>query len=926
MVYRCPLSKKNLTMGETHLFWAKLGSATWPEEYHPVVCHLIDVGQVARRLWGDVIRPKVRTWATARLGLANESAVGAWLAFWAATHDIGKLTPCFQSQGKTENLTMRLKRVGFDYPGVTRPHGDISTKVLAEVLMSPDRKWPSVPQRVAQHVAVAVGGHHGLFPTDWDTISGPLGNECWATARRELLDQLARLFGVTDLPSPCPTPADEKAVWMYVAGLTSVADWIGSNVNFFPPVGNPALVDGPFDVDAYFRAADHQTATALEQLGWLGRASDGHPVSFGDFLPKGRAPRPLQTAVAEIVAGMTLPGLLIVEAPMGEGKTEAGWYASANWDRLGGQGAYVALPTMATSNQMFDRVGGFLQANAGKKNLMLQHGKAALNEQFEKLKYAARIYDDEMKPSAVVAEGWFAANKKHGLLAPYGVGTIDQALLAVLQTKHVFVRLFGLAGKCVILDEVHAYDAYMTTLMERLLRWLALLGCPVVLLSATLPRDKRMKLLRAYAGDEVADPEQVGYPRVTSVTVGGPAREKHVEADKDRARTVQLGWLEEDRLAAQLRESLAKGGCAAVIRNTVGLAQETYLCLRDALATDGIVVELFHARFPFGRRREIENAVLQRFGKDGGPVERDKRVLVATQVVEQSLDLDFDLMVSDVAPVDLVLQRAGRLHRHPRERPAGLTEPQLWLITPEFKDGLPGFGMSGVVYSPHILFRTLLVLRHQQTGPRDQFHLPADIDLLVNQVYEKSSPPGWLNSVECDFWVITRDKHEETIAKEQDEAEARQIKKPQFRGVLARMVQQPREEDSPELHPAHQALTRLTRPTVSLICLNKDDHGAYRLPHDNSLVPSLAIRRMSCGGFEDVGRLMLGEVTCAHWGVIRQLQSAPLTLTEWEDVGMLCRHHLIIFAGGKARLGAYELTLDNSLGLTVARGVEGEDE
>ena len=183
--------------------------------------------------------------------------------------------------------------------------------------------------------------------------------------------------------------------------------------------------------------------------------------------------------------------MLIVEAPMGEGKTEAAWYAAATWDRRGGQGTYVALPTMATSNQMFERVGKFLEADSG-GNLMLLHGKAALNDRFEKLRYAAEVYDhdDEKNPSAVVAEGWFASNKKHGLLAPYGVGTIDQALLAVLQTKHVFVRLFGLAGKCVILDEVHAYDAYMTTLMERLLRWLAALGCPVVLLARRCPRKR----------------------------------------------------------------------------------------------------------------------------------------------------------------------------------------------------------------------------------------------------------------------------------------------------------------------------------------------------------------------------------------------------------------------------------------------------
>jgi len=123
----------------------------------------------------------------------------------------------------------------------------------------------------------------------------------------------------------------------------------------------------------------------------------------------------------------------------------------------------------------------------------------------------------------LVAEGWFAANKKHGLLAPFGVGTINQVLLAVVQTKHFIIRLFGLAGKCVILDEVHAYDAYMTTLMERLLRWLVALGCPEALLSATLPREKRLKLMDAYAGLELSEPGAVPYPRLSNVAVAaGP--------------------------------------------------------------------------------------------------------------------------------------------------------------------------------------------------------------------------------------------------------------------------------------------------------------------------------------------------------------------------------------------------------------------
>jgi CRISPR-associated endonuclease/helicase Cas3 len=929
-------------------FWAKLGKETWPEKYHPVICHLIDVGQVTRQLWDRAVRQHVRGWIKSKLGLADESAAGSWLGFWAAAHDIGKITPGFQYRcnNRTEALRQRVQP-RFDFP-IAEPlnHGAAGTAVLAAELTR-FRSEPDIPQSLFNNIAVAVGGHHGVFPTNWDSHRVALGNTRWAEARFDVLSELARLFDVQGLTWPRPA-TDDQSIWMFVAGLTSVADWIGSNVEFFPPVGSPPLLDSPFNVDEYFSRAGRNAGNALEKLGWLRRANQNRPVSIGEFLPRGREPRPLQTAVAEIVTGMSEPSLLIVEAPMGEGKTEAAWYAAACWNQQGGQGAYVALPTMATSNQMFERVGKFLEADAG-GNLMLLHGKAALNEQFEKLmktakatRYAsgpeADIFDEDSRPSAVVAEGWFAANKKHGLLAPYGVGTVDQALLAVLQTKHVFVRLFGLAGKCVILDEVHAYDAYMTTLMERLLRWLAALGCPVVLLSATLPRDRRQRLIDAYAPGAQIKGESASYPRIT-VVHRGAIEEQHIDADPGRARTVGLGWLKEEHLADQLRASLYAGGCAVVIRNTVRLAQDTYLQLRDALEDD-IAVELFHARFPFGRRKQIEDDALKAYGRteeDGvndegrivsAPHRPSKSVLVATQVVEQSLDLDFDVMISDVAPIDLVLQRAGRLHRHDRGiRPSGVTDPRVWLIEPEVENGVPDFGVGGIIYSPHVLFRSMLSLRSDGTAKRDKFRLPAEIDVLVDQVYEDLPVPDSLSSAERDFWERTRAKHSETIGEEESEAESRQIKKPQFRGALVRVVQEPREEDSPDLHPAHQALTRLTRPTVSLVCLERDDNGPYRLPHDNTPVPKLAIRKMSEGGSADVGRLMLGEITSAHSGVIKRLRAEPCIPPEWVEVGMLCRHHLILFSNGKARLGEYELSLDNFVGLTISRvGDQGEDE
>jgi CRISPR-associated endonuclease/helicase Cas3 len=882
-------------------FWAKLGSETWPEKYHPVLCHLIDVATVTLNLWAKVIRPHIRSWLGKRLGL-KENACGPWLAFWSGAHDIGKLSPCFQYREKnTDALHTHLVGAGFDFPIGNKPHGTISTKILADELVKATT-WPKIASAMARNVAVAVGGHHGFFPTNWDDIGGPLGKQSWAEARTQMLTVLARLCGVTEVAPPTPPAGDDHSAWMYVAGLTSVADWIGSNQSFFPPVGTAALVNGPFAVDDYFKTANAQADRALKELGWLDRAETSDLITFGDLFRFIKQPRPLQTAVSEIVAKMTEPSLLIVEAPMGEGKTEAGWYAAACWDRRGGQGTYVALPTMATSNQMFDRVGDFLTADAGKQNLMLLHGKAALNELFGKLKYAAAVYDDEKRPSAVVAEGWFAANKKHGLLAPYGVGTIDQALLAVLQTKHVFVRLFGLAGKCVILDEVHAYDAYMTTLMERLLRWLAALGCPVVLLSATLPREKRLKLLRAYAGEDLPEPEAVPYPRVTSVPVAGRAYVCAITADPDRTRTISLGWLQECDLARKLGQALLSGGCAVVIRNTVRLAQQTYLDLRDALKEKGITVELFHARFPFGRRDQIENAVLHRFGKKGEPADRDKRVLVATQVVEQSLDLDFDLMVSDVAPVDLVLQRAGRLHRHSRgPRPPGVGKPHLWLIEPETKGELPSFGPSEFVYARFVLLRSYCALKGV-----DAVRLPDDLERFIEQVYGAEMvaiPAGWQTELDESENKL-REKQENQQLNAMDVA----INGPNEAPLEQENLQL--EDEDPDVAKKLQALTRDSDPAIQLVVI-------YRLGDHDYLDPSgrEVFSEAEVPDVRRIRRVLENEVSVSHRGCFAfyAARSGPKA---WREKGMLRHHRIVRVDGdGKSLQDHFPLRVDLELGL-----------
>ena len=199
----------------------------------------------------------------------------------------------------------------------------------------------------------------------------------------------------------------------------------------------------------------------------------------------------------------------------------------------------------------------------------------------------------------VLAAEWFT-HRKRGLLAPFGVGTVDQILLAVLQTRHVFVRLFGLAHKTVIVDEVHAHDAYMSTLLERLLEWLAAMGTSVVLLSATLPRAKRESLVRAYAGSNVACAgEEAAYPRITVVT-GGRCLQTHAPASSRPP--VHVSWHSGGpRLGEELADALKNGGCAAVVCNTVGL-RPGGLHVTEAVLSPGPGVGPFYARYPFGER------------------------------------------------------------------------------------------------------------------------------------------------------------------------------------------------------------------------------------------------------------------------------------------------------------------------------------
>jgi len=522
-------------------------------------------------------------------------------------------------------------------------------------------------------VSDAVGCHHGhrASPNTLDNLAGDrraIGRDPWAQARRGLFEALLDIFKPATIPAKRTLNGPD---FMLLSGLTSFADWIGSNEDWFH-FGSP---DDCEDLHKWFRKRRASAGQALDAIGWETRTPlSPEPKSFEQVF--GLAPRPLQQAVAEALADIREPAILLMEAPMGEGKTEAAFFAHLELQRrFGHRGLYVALPTKATGNAMFKRTLKFLhsQGTDRKLDLQLLHGAKLLNDTYQNLRLSG--IHDPATGGDVRAGEWFT-NKKRALLSEYGVGTVDQALLPILPVRHNFVRLWGLANRVVVFDEIHAYDAYTGTLLVHLLRWLLALGSSVVLLSATLPPSIRRKL--AGVGNADFPEQEVGYPRL-SVFRPGAVEQKHFEADPARRRTLGLQAIptELPSMRSTIEDHLASGGMGLALVNTVQRAQDLYCLFPEGKPleregqhvgkrlADGTEVFLFHARFPADRRQKREDQVLEIFGEGGNRTGR--KILIATQVVEQSLDLDFDLVATDLAPIDLVLQRVGRLWRHARK-------------------------------------------------------------------------------------------------------------------------------------------------------------------------------------------------------------------------------------------------------------------
>lgn len=907
--------------------WAKKsqdGNLYWL----PLVMHMADSAALAKILWNQWLSDGVKQ--TIAAGFVDEDSTEQLFVFLSAAHDIGKAIPAFQAKNAVfprnnldESIEEGLINAGMpmrherDFANASKTPHALATQILLEQHMC------------SRNVAVILGAHHGKPPSS-DMLNkcgtgsfgenyhlAKEGEKSWTAIQRELITfslGLADLLAFEELPRP------NMAAQTLLSGLVIMTDWIASNEEYFPYIHHNDAPD--------YRSAKIRAAAAYEQLAlpapwtpanvWM--HSDLYHSHF-DFDPNA-----VQTAVAQVAGSVHVPGILVLEAPMGVGKTEAALVAAEIFAYTAKRtGLFFALPTQATSDGIFSRLLQWIEnLDDGVHSVRLAHGKAQFNSRYQTLKLfegSTNVGADEADSSAFVHD-WFEGQKK-SLLADFVVGTIDQLLLAALKQKHVMLRHLGLANKVVVIDECHAYDAYMSRYLERSLRWLGAYHVPVIVLSATLPAQKRQLVIDAYLNiNSTPKPPSDPLGRITSplartpdwvtsrayplVTYsdGSEVKQKVVLINDPRTE-VSLDYLPQDALLDQLDYLLSGGGCAGLIVNTVERAQILAQMLCERFGSEA--VQLLHSRFLAPDRSEKEMVMLSKLGKPGFGTNRpQKYIVIGTQVLEQSLDIDFDVLITDFCPMDLLLQRIGRLHRHKRTRPEKLNQAFCLIMGLDGNDFEAG---AKIIYGEFLLMRTRARLPKQIT-------LPQDIPTLVQDVYDDTKdlcpePPTYHE---------VKKRWEYLISDKEKRADTFRICPP-WSDSKTNLVDW-LNTDVPASEKHGEAAVRDSDESFEVLLIQQKEGKLYFLPWrekgrellanvipDDELAQALA--RQS---------IRLPRIICTPWAINRTIEELEYVnrerLKKWQESPWL-RGDLFFILDEQcsACLNGYRLTYDQDLGL-----------
>nr|WP_072536944.1 CRISPR-associated helicase/endonuclease Cas3 [Anaerococcus mediterraneensis] len=912
--------------------WAKKNRIDDIPSRTPLLVHLEDTANVCGLLYDRWLSQGVKDLLMDSLVTDFEDKDELLLnlcRFLGATHDIGKATPIFQVK-KSFNGDFELDSLVLEKL-INAGFKDLDKYISANrdnILHNVSGQYLLTSFGVNFTVANIIGAHHGRPISakesgDSQYFASSLFQEDNISSDRAIFWQNLQkniftwALAEANFSDPAELPMISQPGQVILSGLLVMADWISSNEKYFPLLS----------ID------EHKPSPDRFKKGfgkWMGqRAGSWEPDPYSTEIYKNRfpfieIPWDAQRKISEKIHEIDEPGIVIIEAPMGMGKTEAALIGAEDLaQKTNRTGMFFALPTQATSNGMFSRIKDWLYHMKGEKSLRLIHGKAQLNDDFASLPKSSNIHGED----GVGVNEWFVG-RKVSILDDFTVGTVDQILLAALKQKHLMLRHLGLSNKVVVIDEVHAYDAYMSVFLYRALRWLGAYKVPVVILSATLPISKRNALLEEYmigAGlgyERLTKPEgfenNEAYPLLTYND--GKVIKQFADFEKEPGRDYQIIKKQKDQsedIVGLIKEVAKDSGVVGVMVNTVRKSQDFAKACIEEFGEDK--VELLHSSFIATDRYKKEKDLIASIGKNGK--RPDFKIVIGTQVIEQSLDIDFDILITDLAPMDLILQRMGRLHRHKdTKRPENLKDPKVYVLNCGGYDFDKG---SSFVYSPYILFRTEYYLP-------DKINLPNDISHLVQLVYGDGELDldGELNEIYDNY----REKYENQIKEKEFKANVYRLDKPlkkigERKNLSHWLKNSNKMAESSDIKA--NAQVRDSADTIEVIAL-KACEGGYEFfdqggsldPSDNKTAMEIAKRTIKLPNsvyFDKENGYIIDKV-------IEELEKYYLeNLSAWDKQSWLKNNLAIIFDdNNEFSLEGKVLLYDKKYGLIVKKEEENE--
>ena len=753
-------------------YWGKCQQSATSEKYHLLAYHNLDVAACGYFIVKNNYFNSAELFE--QLGFSSNEIEKAalWFAYFLAWHDIGKFANGFQQLFQHNNP----KLVAPDpSKGYFSRHDSLGHWLWKEYLIEKSEiqleQYNNNIKDIYDIWLLIMTGHHGKPPIL--EAKGKLSfNAHDKQASLDYIKAINQLF-IVDAKLTCyPTNFFDKTFrknltklsWL-LAAITVISDWLGSNEQFFP------FCSKSMELSEYW--ANYALANAEKAVATLPKRSSITPFNgIKNLFPFIEKPTPLQQQALSCQLTNIGPELFIMEDVTGAGKTEASMILAHRLMAAGkAHGIYIGMPTQATANGIYQRtaeVYGQLYQADSHPSLVLAHGASYMNPTFTQTiinldNISQQKYLNNDNSASSECNEWFVDTRKKSLLAEVGVGTLDQALMAVMPFKHQSLRLLGLRHKLLILDEVHAYDSYMVKLLESLLHYHASQGGSAIILTATLPFFLREKLLNAFYSGLTSTPSSLTvntdlpFPLFTQLNQKSLV-EHAIETRDEVKRQVKIDWIDNINSGIEkIKKAIEQGKIICWIKNSVADAISLYQQIKQNLHLDTKQILLFHSRFAYCDRLAIEQKTIEWAGKTSNNTIRSAKIIIATQVIEQSLDLDFDEMISDIAPIDLLIQRAGRLQRHVRDKHGNIKSathqnpprdernpPILTVFAPTWQDDPsedwldnPEFRNTKYVYANHAyLWFTQRVLRE-----RGVITMPEEARLLIEAVYRHDLEP-----------------------------------------------------------------------------------------------------------------------------------------------------------------------------------------